>query len=110
MNATTGLAPNVFVLGGNIYPLKWSLRAQYRLQCLPQPSAFADLANPQRATAAAINFAWAMLPPAAAYANPEALALAVEEDAAGMDRLDAALTGALQIAFPVGPEAEAKKA
>lgn len=102
----------VFLLAGKELPLKWSLRAQYRMQTLPAPSSFADLMRADRALAASINFGWAMLPKAATIATPEAFADAIEaeEDGKGVERLDEALAAAIAAAFPSGDAAEAKKA
>lgn len=105
-------APTVLIIAGKEHALRWGLLAQYRLQSLPVASTFGDLMRPERAVAASINFGWACLPSDCAYPTPEAMiaALEAEEDKRGLTRLDEALAAALDVAFPGGKKAEAKKA
>jgi len=100
----------ILVIAGVSHPLKWSLRAQYRLQSLPVPSTFADLLKPTRGVHASLDFGWACLPPTAGIASPEALADALDAETDGLTSLDNALSAALAVAFPSGPKAETKKA
>lgn len=97
-------------IAGREWPLKWSLRAQYRLASLTTPPTFADLSGPRQVRAAA-DFVWAMLPPAAKIETPEALVDALDEMPDAVAILDAALGAALVAAFPPDAKAaEAKKA
>jgi hypothetical protein len=100
----------ILSIAGKEHPLKWSLRAHYRLQSIDRPSTFADLLAPDRAVAASLNFGWACLPSSAGMASPEALAdaLEAEADGRGMERLDDALSAALEAAFPQAKAAEVK--
>ena len=97
-------------IAGKEWPLRWSLLAQCRLQSLPSVPSFADLSGP-RSVLVATQFAWAMLPKAAPFANPEQLAEALDAQPDAVELLDAALGAAILAAFPPDEKAaEAKKA
>lgn len=99
-------------VAGKSYPLKWSLLARYRAEGLPTPPSFADLSGPS-GFRAGVDFAWAMLPASAPFADPAALLAAMESDEAGdpVHRIDDALAAAIEAALPQAAKAaEAKKA
>lgn len=102
---------HILVIGAKSYPLKWSIIARYRLQGIPGGATLADLANPDRATKALVDFAWAALPPGAPFATPLDLVSALDDIPDANERLDTAVAAAISNASPADEkEGEAKKA
>lgn len=99
-------ALGTIAIGGEVYALKWSLRAQYRLQGLGKPPTVDDLRNPRHSLRALVDFTWACLPEEAPYASPADLAEALGETEQGLAGADTALAAAFSSASP----APAKKA
>ena len=95
-----GPALGTIAIGGEVYPLKWSLRAQYRLQGLGKPPTVADLRNPKHSLRALVDFTWACLPEDAPFATPADLAEALGETEAGLSNADQALAAAFAGAAP----------
>jgi hypothetical protein len=99
-------ALGTIAIGGEVYALKWSLRAQYRLQGLGKPPTVDDLRNPRHSLRALVDFTWACLPEDAPFATPADLAEALGETEAGLASADTALAAAFSGASPT-PEKKA---
>ena len=99
---------HILEIGGQSYPLKWSIGAQFRAEALTPPVAFVDLADPHKEATALVGLAWAMLPQPSPI-NFAAFLSMVEDTPNAGDLLDGAVAQAWRNANPKAAEAIAAK-
>jgi len=89
-------------LNGIDYPLRWDLRALFRLQGLPHAPAPETYADPARTVHTMVSFVWAALPDTAAksYPTPESVAAALGGATSGFAAVAAAFNVMMQQAEP----------